>query len=63
MERVLEEIFGDVLLPRMYPQNFVTKTQMNKTCGILLHGPPGTGESLVARTICNVLNVDPKSST
>ena len=60
MERVLEEIFGDVLLLRMYPQNFVTKTQMNKTRGILLHGPPGTGKSLVVQTICNVLNVNPK---
>ena len=60
MERVLEEIFGDVLLPRMYPQNFVTKTQMNKTRGILLHGLPGIGKGLVARTIYNVLNVDGK---
>ncbi|CAF0711917.1 unnamed protein product [Adineta steineri] len=60
MKNVLEEIFGDVLLPRLYPQNFVNKTGINKTRGILLHGPPGTGKTMIARTICEILNVQPK---
>ena len=60
MESVLEEIFGDVLLPRIYPQSFVAKTVINKTQGILLHGPPGTGKSLIVRTICDIMHVKPK---
>ena len=60
MERVFEEIFGDVLLPRLYPTSFVAKTGMSKTRGVLLHGPPGTGKTLIARTICDILEVDPK---
>ena len=31
--------------------------------GILLYGPPGTGKSLIARMICDVLNVAAKSDT
>jgi ATP-dependent 26S proteasome regulatory subunit len=52
MERVLEEIFGDVLLPHFYPQSFVSKTDINKTRGIPLYGRPGVEKSLIARTLC-----------
>ena len=60
MERVLEEIFGNVLLIRLYPQSFVGKTEINNSRDILLYGPPGTGKGLIARTIYDALNVAAK---
>ncbi|CAF4340811.1 unnamed protein product, partial [Rotaria sordida] len=35
-------------------------TDINKIRDILLHGPPGTGKSLIPRTVCDILNVNPK---
>ncbi|CAF1392510.1 unnamed protein product [Adineta steineri] len=60
MKNALEEIFGDVLLPRLYPENFVNKTSINKTKGILLDGTPGIEITMVARAICEMLNVHPE---
>ncbi|CAF3203897.1 unnamed protein product [Rotaria sp. Silwood2] len=60
MESVLAEIFGDVLLSRLYPQSFVAKSGINKTRAILLNELPDTGKSLIARTGCDILNVTPK---
>ena len=60
MERVSEEIFGNVLLTRLDPQSFVGKTEINNSRGILLYGTPGTSKSLIARTICDALNVAAK---
>ncbi|CAF0967880.1 unnamed protein product [Didymodactylos carnosus] len=57
---VFERIFGNILLSRLYPQNFIRKTGMKHSRGILLSGPPGTGKTLIARTICEVLRVKPK---
>ena len=56
----MEEIFGNVLLTRLYPQSFAGKMEINNSQGILLYGPPGTGKSLIARTVCDVLNVAAK---
>ncbi|CAF1361858.1 unnamed protein product [Didymodactylos carnosus] len=59
-EDVFEEIFGDVLLSRFYPSSFINQTGMKHCRGILLYGPSGTGETLIARTICQVLGTQPK---
>ena len=60
MERMLEEIFGNVLLTHLYPQSFFGKTEINNSRGILLYRPPDTDKSLIARTMCDVLNVAAK---
>lgn len=54
------EQLGDLLLPHLYPHNFVSQTGMHKPRGVLLSGPPGTGKTLIARIICEMLNVRPK---
>ncbi|CAF1501945.1 unnamed protein product [Didymodactylos carnosus] len=59
-EDVFEEIFGDVLLSRFYPSSFINQTGVKYCRGILLYGLPGTGKTLIARTICQVLGTQPK---
>ena len=54
------EQLGDLLLPHLYPRSFVSQTGMLKPRGVLLSGAPGTGKTLIARTICEMLNVQPK---
>ena len=54
MTKILEEIFGDLLLFRLYAQNFFVRTDINKTRGILLHETPSTQKSLIARTVCDI---------
>lgn len=60
MDDVLETIFGDILLCRLYPKAFVDLTDVKRPRGFILHGIPGTGKTLVAKTIANILNVEPK---
>ena len=60
LDHIFERIFGDVLLSRIYPESFVSKTCLTKPKGIILYGSPGTGKTLIARTICDLLNIQPK---
>ena len=60
LDHIFERIFGDVLLSRIYPESFVSKTCLTKPKGIVLYGSPGTGKTLIARTICDLLNIQPK---
>ena len=49
-----------MLLSRIYPESFVSKTCLTKPKGIILYGSPGTAKTLIARTICDLLNIQPK---
>ena len=49
-----------MLLSRIYPKSFVSKTCLTKPKGIILYGSPDTGKTLIARTICDLLNIQPK---
>ena len=57
---MFEEIFGDVLLSRFYPRSFVDLTGLKKSRDFILHGPPGTEKTLIAKTIADILNVHAK---
>ncbi len=59
LDDTFESIFGDVLLTPIYPESFVTKTSLTKPKGIILHGPSGTDKTLIPRTICKLLNIQP----
>ncbi|CAF0813801.1 unnamed protein product [Didymodactylos carnosus] len=60
-EEVLEQIFGDILLSRLYPSTFINQTGIKHCRRILRHGPPGSRKTLFARTTCQALNVKPKA--
>ena len=49
-----------MLLSRIYPESFVSKTCLTKPKDIILYGSPGTAKTLIARTICDILNIQPK---
>ena len=54
-------IFRRAFASRIYPSHIIKQMGINHVRGMLLHGPPGCGKTLIARQIGKVLNArEPK---
>ena len=60
LDDVLGNIFGDVFLSQFYPRSFVDLTGLKKPLDFILHEPPGTGKTVIVKTIAEVLNAHAK---
>lgn len=53
LEKVKEELTMSILLPSRYPEKFNT-FGITRSSGVLLHGPPGCGKTLIAKAVSNM---------
>lgn len=57
LEEEFKTIFRAVFMSRSVPENVAKVLKIKHTKGIILHGPPGCGKTLIARKIGQMLNV------
>jgi len=61
LDHEFNSIFRRAFASRIYPSHIISEMGINHVRGMLLHGPPGCGKTLIARKIGEVLNArEPK---
>jgi hypothetical protein len=51
------EIFRRAFASRLFPPDYMKRVGIQHVKGILMHGPPGCGKTLIARQLCKALKV------